>query len=187
MAEQSNCDPPDSLCCETDPCDPSDRNDISNDTNTLIDEDEDVYETGEEDDSDEEEFNLAGEFQEDNLEDSEDLTISQLYVATAAFEDVDEAPELEFEYEPGISLGNTEFGQAAARSCRPSLDHSQDLGDGNVATCFLCGVNYETGRSTFAYAVHVMFFNSVSVIAFFMIVNSKCLIRRHLCGQRKCP
>ena len=66
--------------------------------------------------------------------------------------------ELEFEYEPGISLGNMEFGQSAG-GYRPPYQRRSVLyspaATSSAATaaslfnqsCFFCGVDYESGRT----------------------------------------
>ena len=65
--------------------------------------------------------------------------------------------ELEFEYEPGISLGNMEFGQAGGyrppyqrRSVlySPAATSSAATAASlfNEQSCFFCGVDYESGR-----------------------------------------
>ncbi len=104
----------------------------------------------EQDGEDGDDFQLEGEFHEDGLD-----TVQNLSGAAAAAgarnglqeadveEDLEEgeeeeegAADLEFEYEPGISLSNLAFGQHGAQlleaSCWP----------GN---CLFCGVDYETG------------------------------------------
>ena len=65
---------------------------------------------------------------------------------------------MEFEYEPGISLGSMEFGQAAAGCRRPyqrrSVLYSPSTTSSaataaslfNEQSCFFCGVDYESGR-----------------------------------------
>ena len=90
-------------------------------------------------------FNLQGEFQED------DITCALLSGGpniiprtNSNHDDDDEDTEgdeddvdgLEYEYEPGISLGNLEF--ARNQSLQPS--HRR---------CAFCGVNYETGESMY--------------------------------------
>ena len=90
----------------------------------------------------EEDFNLEGEFHEDGLETSGDLAgsrrVSMIDVHQIDQNEDDEEEnenerELEFDYEPGISLGNLEFGQASEEPCWPE-------------SCLFCGVDYETGK-----------------------------------------
>lgn len=86
-------------------------------------------------------FSLEGEFQEDDLESSLLLSGAQRKSSSHSriASDLDqEGPEdpdgLEFEYEPGISLGSLEFGQRSEEPCWPE-------------NCLFCGVDYETGKS----------------------------------------
>ncbi len=75
---------------------------------------------------------------------------------------ISQVAELEYEYEPGISLGNLEFGQhpqqppasspssvnllerpRSAANAAYSLSSAAD----NFKHCFFCGVDYESGRT----------------------------------------
>ena len=90
----------------------------------------------ESDEDENEDFNLEGEFQEDDLESSMILSGSRRSLARKDEEEEGhESPDadLEFEYEPGISLSNLEFGQQSEEPCWPE-------------NCLFCGVDYETGR-----------------------------------------
>ena len=92
----------------------------------------------------EEDFNLEGEFHEDGLETSGDLAgsrrVSMIEVRQdEAEEDEENDRELEFDYEPGISLSNLEFGQASEEPCWPE-------------SCLFCGVDYETGKAQLAHS-----------------------------------
>ena len=79
------------------------------------------------------------------------------YVGRAVIEESRSSQELEFEYEPGISLGSMEFGQAGGyrppyqrRSVLycPSATSSTATAASlfNETSCFFCGVDYESGR-----------------------------------------
>lgn len=85
--------------------------------------------------SDEAEFNLSDEYQEDGLdhETHGDLQGDSVELP-------DSGDEMEFEYEPAISLSSLEFARHAS-----ILSESQ---------CILCGLDYETGKRCFVIVVH---------------------------------
>ena len=94
-------------------------------------------------------LNLEGEFQDDFEEEERLMSSSRLLLANEDFEESEDAdiesilsskedkasPEvdLDFDYEPGISLANLEFAQ--------EVDLVPTAGP-----CFFCGGNYESGR-----------------------------------------
>jgi hypothetical protein len=108
------------------------------------------------DNDDDQEFNLQGEFHEDDMETSGALhsVASSSPCGMIPSIVVEEVAELEYEYEPGISLSSLEFGSqyqpqpllfqqqgrpasaaTAAYSCMLYENH-----------CFFCGVDYESGK-----------------------------------------
>lgn len=119
-------------------------------------------------------FNLEGEFHEDGLDSVAGVLKGGLRARAGDSEerDVDDAAGeegdgLEFEYEPGISLSNLEFGQDRLRrtsaASAPSLAGPTEGAPGSASVesaaallevetcwpenCLFCGIDYETGES----------------------------------------